>query len=63
MGTYLVKRVGAPDDEKPRVVEAGQKATALNFVAKSSFTADLITTREAMALGRDGVELETAGDA
>lgn len=47
---------------KPRVVEAAQKKQAINHVAADTLVATVISTKEAMALAKLGVELETAGE-
>jgi len=58
MAIYLITRDGAPDDEKPRIVEARTKPAAISLVAKDMFAAEVMSTKEAMAWAAQGVELE-----
>lgn len=58
MATYIVTREGAPEDEKPRMVEARNQAAAIAHVARSSYAAMPISTKTAVELSKQGVELE-----
>ena len=60
MATYLITREGAPEGEKPRIVEARTKQSAIGHVARNSFNAEPISTKAAMAWAKEGVELEEA---
>ena len=60
MATYLVTREGADDGEKPRIVEARTKQSAIGHVARTSYNAEPISTKAAMAWAKEGVELEEA---
>lgn len=62
MAVYLVGREGAGPDEKPHLVEARTAASAIVHVAKKSFAAQVVTTRQAMEYAAQGVSLETAGE-
>lgn len=61
MAVYLITREGAAEGEKPRIVEARTKVSAIAHVAKTSFAAETISTKAAMAWAKEGVELEEAG--
>lgn len=58
MAVYVVTREGAPEDEKPRMVEARNQAAAIAHVARSSYAAMPISTATAVKLSKEGVELE-----
>ena len=60
MAVYLVGREGAGPDEKPRIVEARTAKSAIAHVARNSFGAQVISTKQAMEYAKQGVELESA---
>lgn len=62
MATYLVGRKDAAKGEKPRMVEARTQASAIAHVARTSYSATPLTTKEAVAWTKEGVEFETAGE-
>lgn len=62
MATYIVTREGAPEDEKPRMVEARTQASAIAHVARTQFTALPISTKEAVSWAKKGVDLEDPKD-
>lgn len=61
MAVYLVTREGAAEGEKPRMVEARTKAQAIAHVARSSFGAEVLSTKAAVGWTKEGVEIEEAG--
>lgn len=61
MAVYLVTREGAEEGEKPRMVDARYKASAINHVAGSMFSATPLSTREALTWAKQGIELEELG--
>lgn len=62
MAIYAVTRANAPKDEKPRMVEARMGSQAISHVVGTMFSAKAVTTKDAIALSKEGVELETAGE-
>lgn len=60
MATYLVTQEGAAEGTKPRMVEARTKTAAIAHVARTSFGALPISTKEAVNWAKQGVELEDA---
>lgn len=62
MAVYLVGREGAGEEEKPRIVEARTQASAIAHVARTSYSAVPLTTKEAMAWAKKGIDCETAGE-
>ena len=58
MATYIVTREGAAEDELPRMVEARNQAAAIAHVARSSYTAMPISTKQAVDFSKRGVDLE-----
>lgn len=60
MATYLVTREGAVEGEKPRMVEARTKASAISHVARDTFAAEPISLKSAIGWTKEGVELEEA---
>lgn len=65
MATYrVVSKLTPAGQEKPvevvRLVEARQKASAIAFVAKDVITAEVATTEDILALGKQDVALEKA---
>jgi len=63
MAIYLVGRADAAKGEKPRMVEARTAASAIAHVARNSFSAVPLSTKEAIAYTKQGVDLEEAGEA
>lgn len=59
MAVYLVTGPG----DTQRLVDARLQSQAINHVAKDILKVKVVTTKEAMALAKDGVELEEAGAA
>ena len=59
MGIFLVERTNS--GEKGRLVESKTRVGAVAHVAKDTLTASLISTKQALMLGAQGVELEVAG--
>jgi hypothetical protein len=62
MAVYLVGREGADKSEKPRIVEARTQASAIAHVARTSYSAIPLTTKEAMSWAKQGIDCETAGE-
>lgn len=62
MAVYLVGRKDAPKGEKPRMVEARTQASAIAHVARTSYSALALTTKEAVGWSKEGIDLETAGE-
>lgn len=62
MAVYLVGRKDAPEDEKPRIVEARTQASAIAHVARSSYSAVPLSTKEAMGWAAKGIVCETPGE-
>lgn len=60
MATYLVTREGAPEGEKPRLVDARTKTAAIAHVARTSYNAEPVGLKTALAWSKQGVELEEA---
>lgn len=60
MALYLVTREDAGPDEKPRLIEAKTKSSAIKFVVGDMFNADPVDTKTAYAFGAKGVEIEDA---
>jgi hypothetical protein len=60
IAVYLVTREDAAEGEKPRLVEARTKVAAIAHVARTSFAAETVSTKAAMAWAKEGVELEEA---
>jgi hypothetical protein len=61
MAVYLVTREGSAEGEKPRMVEARTKTSAIAHVARSTFAAEPISTKTAVGWSKQGVEIEEAG--
>lgn len=61
MAVYIVTQEGAADGTKPRMVEARTKTAAIAHVARTSFAAEPISTKEAVNWSKQGVEIEEAG--
>lgn len=59
-GTYLVTREGADEGELPRMVEARTANSAIAFVARNSFAAAPVSTKQAVEWSKKGVEIEEA---
>ena len=49
-----------PETAKPRVIKAGSAAAAIKFATKDFYTVNVADASEAIALGNDGVKVETA---
>ena len=62
MALFLIKRVGATDDERPRVVEARKPEAAIAHVAGNAFTAEPISTAQAMEYAANGTKHEQAAE-
>lgn len=61
MAVYLVTREGAPDGEKPRLIEARTGVAAIAFAARSSYGAQALSTKEALKWSREhDLDLEEA---
>jgi len=63
MAIFKVTRADAAEGEKPRMIEAANAGKAISFAAASTFSAEKVTTKEALSLSQDGVKLEDASAA
>lgn len=59
MSVYIVNRADAPE-ENSRMVEARTASAAIAHVARTSYGAIPISTKEAVSWAKKGVELEDA---
>jgi hypothetical protein len=63
MAIYLVTQADAPEGTLPRMVEARVAQQAIGHVARSQFSATPLSTKEAVAWSKKGVDIEEAGAA
>jgi hypothetical protein len=61
MAVYLVTQADAPKGALPNMVEARTAQQAIGHVARSKFAGKPLSTKEAVAWSKQGVEIETAG--
>ena len=57
MATYLVTDKDAPEGTLPTMVECRAKSQAISAVAGKRFDATPLTTKEAVAFAKQGVDL------
>lgn len=62
MGIYRVTRTNAPAEEKPRLIEARTVVQAISHAARTTYSAEVLTPKQAHELGIQGIELESAKD-
>lgn len=63
MAIYIVGREGADEGEKPRMIEARTAASAVAHAARTAYSAVAISAKQTIAYTKQGIELETAGEA